>query len=147
MQPTMKKIALTICVLAAATFAFTSCEKNRMETLYVEMETATDGSKAQMDENTQKPMLVTGDSAYINDGIFGFDFENGNPILKVNHASDNVYRAIFPANIVNTTGNIAHTDDVSVTIPYMQNYEHPETFPKAIFSIYGMRLKRYATTG
>lgn len=122
MQPTMKKIALTICVLAAATFAFTSCEKNRMETLYVEMETATDGSKAHMDENTQKPMLVTGDSAYVNDGIFGFDFENGNPILKVNHASDNVYRAIFPANIVNTTGDIAHSDNVNVIIPNNQNY-------------------------
>lgn len=122
MQPTMKKIALTICVLAAATFAFTSCEKNRVETLSVNVESATAGSKAHMDENTYKPMLVTGDSAYVNDGIFGFDFENGNPIIKVNHAPDNVYRAIFPANIVNTTANIAHTDNVDVIIPCYQDY-------------------------
>jgi hypothetical protein len=120
----MKKYIMAVCLLAAGTFALTSCgEKESIVTLNVNLEKSA-ASKGYID-NTCTPRLVTGDSAYVNDGVFAFDFENGDPILRVNHASDNVYRAIFPASIVDVNANpdIAHLNNVRVNIPQIQKYE------------------------
>ena len=120
----MKKYFMAVCLLAAGTFALTSCgEKESIVTFNVNLEKPV-ASKGYID-GERLPHLVTGDCAYVNDGVFAFDFENGDPILRVNHASDNVYRAIFPAYIVDSIANpnIAHLDNVRVKIPQVQRYE------------------------
>lgn len=120
----MKKYIMAVCLLAAGTFAFTSCgEKESVVSLNVHLE-ETVAPKGHIDASNT-PRLVSGDCAYVNNGVFAFDFENGNPILRVNHASDNVYRAIFPASIVDVEANsdIAHLNSVRVNIPPVQTYE------------------------
>lgn len=120
----MKKYFVAACLLAAGLLSLTSCgEKDSIESLTAHFETPTAGTKCHLEG--ANPILVTGDSAYVNDGVFGFEFENGDPILKVNHASDNVYRAIFPASIVDVEANsdIAHLNSVRVIIPSVQTYE------------------------
>ena len=120
----MKKYIMAVCLLAAGTFALTSCgEKESIVTLNVNLEKPV-ASKGYIG-GERLPHLVTGDCAYVNDGVFAFDFENGDPILRVNHASDNVYRAIFPAYIVDSIANpnIAHLDNVRVFIPTIQSFE------------------------
>jgi hypothetical protein len=120
----MKKYFMAACLMAAGLLSLTSCgEKDNIATLTAHFETATAGAKGHLEG--AKPMLVSGDSAYVNDGVFGFEFENGDPILKVNHASDNVYRAIFPASIVDVEANsdIAHLNNVRVIIPSVQVYK------------------------
>jgi len=127
----MKKYIMAVCLLAAGTFAFTSCgEKESVVSLNVHLE-ETVAPKGHIDASNT-PRLVSGDCAYVNNGVFAFDFENGNPILKVNHASDNVYRAIFPASIVDVDANsdIAHLDNVRVIIPSVQDYTTEEGVQK-----------------
>lgn len=121
----MKKISISLCLLAVAVFALSSCKEDKVKdvTLTVNLE-QTSATKAHLNAN-YTPVIVTGDSAYVNDGVFAFDFENGNPILRVNHAADNRYRAIFPANIVDVNANpdIANTNNVTVNIPFIQTYD------------------------
>ncbi len=126
----MNRISISFCLLAAAVFAFSSCKEDKVDgvmlTAHLEQagNTASKAHLVQVDNTTYDFQLVTGDSAYVNNGIFAFDFENGNPILKVNHSSNNVYRAIFPASIVDTNANpdITNSNETRVIIPRNQRY-------------------------
>ena len=122
----MKKFSISFCLIAVAVFAFSSCkdEKDDMVTLTVGLEDVGNG-KAYIDESNYKPMLVTGDSAYVNNDVFAFNFDNGNVVLQTHHSANNRYRAIFPASIVNTELNteIRNSDTVYVRIPRVQEYD------------------------
>lgn len=105
-----------------------------MERLPISMESI-GGSKVYVEsiDNLHGSLAFeTGDSVYVNDGVFAVNMD-GNPYVLANRSDNRVYRAIYPAEIVNTDHhtNIRDEDTVYVTIPMQQYYERSSAIDPA----------------
>ena len=113
-----KKYFLLTLVLASTAFMATSCQKEEgTVTLGAEIQRPADG-KVYINDHT--PCWHNGDEVYINNAAYAVIAATGSSAQIEEVTRHDTYRAIFPASLVASGGNISSSSSIPVTLPSSQ---------------------------
>lgn len=109
------------CMLLASLAMIAGCQKEKE---FVELDAVIDHSTKTYIDGDNYPCWIDDDEIRINEKAYVPESVNGTyaHFTRVTVSQTNGYRAVYPAGIVTSTGNISRSNTVQVSLPRRQKY-------------------------